>query len=1327
MIFAATFVASGDGLTLADLAYSYFVIFGRDERDLPPREPSARSHESGSADSNLIRVRSISELATSIYQEEKWVGSVEQHSSLLRRLAVGRTFSQVELIRRIRDLFEKMDTDGDGEHGISQATKLITALGRSVATLSSQMDEFKRQSSASFSLPEFLAHFGFIFEGLTDDSPTVAGAFAKLRLHCATADVRLVAETVIKYLDNALSHPKDSNFWQISTSNETYRGKVGQHPGGRALMFAVGFTLEKGADSSVEFLAVQGCKNAAGRPVSQLDSDTLDRLKSRRDDVEQELAALEGVPSVSAALRQIRARHSMTDVKAAADTALLYVINILRHPRDNRVYRVKTANTTFNGRIGRLNGGSSLMEAIGFTLVDDGEVWRFGLRKTVDQPGQEHKDFKFPGLDHPTEAFLWRRTADLEGAIQLMETSKEFMGIDHMATPQDDLKDAAVLSKKTSKQLLASSKGRGEKARPSSPPKASMKASRGGRGVKGTIKGAKSDAGELSSMKLFFKGKTLAQRAQLEMVRMAFNRLDLNHDGMISAEDLRTAFRQMGVDAGDRRVRQWIKERDIDQDERVSFEEFVVSFGALFQPDTAGWQKAEDQSSLILPEDSHGASPLAAAFGTLRLYTSIPECIVAVEYIQDLIEHILGSPSSTAYWRIRTTDKLFDSSVGRLFGGIALMESIGFQLEENATVLALADPKGLRWSTVPDYMIRSLKRTKEELDGHLKGLFCPDVSDVAAVSSAIVLIQDKKDSLADWVGALETVTFVISNILDAPHDQRYRFISLANPKFQKTVGKISGGVQLLVALGFRETETGGLDFPVDQNLTYLAARKVEIDTGLAWLKRVYQQQQVEEASKAPGKDVIRRGMASSPTRNPAAKHIASSPAKAKAMGRSSHTGAEPAKTQVDAQKENVRASENIGLGSMVEMSDEMATAKKALMQAIRQRKTAEDALVKKETTIMKLEQEVKELTSKLSHTLPLKDMKTIARMTAQDQKKAQDLATKLGLEFASVPPAVAAAAAATTGGANNLGRGFLSKTGPAASQKAYEKAKSSLKVVTLLSADVRAGSNQIDVEAVTGLKVGQKIRISSQGNTEERFIVAFGSVILHEPLTYDHYLGEEIFVLKVTPKERKAFEKGLLKKFVINGILIPLVYGSATTAERLISAREMQEAYERRMVLKPVWLLQRTFAAFAGVVKKPSDARGTMTVVPSKGRLVASAPSNEEGQIKSLLIYDEGFPLAEVRRFFNKIDGSGDQAISKHELRNAILRDPALGATLLANDPNYSRANQDRAASLFGALDADNSDSVGWEEFLTLFLPCHELKPVGPSGAPAVIDSNDDR
>ena len=151
------------------------------------------------------------------------------------------------------------------------------------------------------------------------------------------------------------------------------------------------------------------------------------------------------------------------------------------------------------------------------------------------------------------------------------------------------------------------------------------------------------------------------------MLRDAFTALDVNRDGLITADDLKTAWRNAGQDSGQKRIATWIKERDTTQDRTVTFDEFVASFSALLAPGERGWEKRGDV--LAADADDDGARPIAAAIGAIRLSASLPEANAALDCVVDILTRAITSPATPSHWRVVVEkSKEYRVKVGTLYG-----------------------------------------------------------------------------------------------------------------------------------------------------------------------------------------------------------------------------------------------------------------------------------------------------------------------------------------------------------------------------------------------------------------------------------------------------------------------------------------------------------------------------------------------------------------------------------------------------------------------------------------------------------------------------------
>lgn len=75
-------------------------------------------------------------------------------------------------------------------------------------------------------------------------------------------------------------------------------------------------------------------------------------------------------------------------------------------------------------------------------------------------------------------------------------------------------------------------------------------------------------------------------------------------------------------------------------------------------------------------------------------------------------------------------------------------------------------------------------------------------------------------------------------------------------------------------------------------------------------------------------------------------------------------------------------------------------------------------------------------------------------------------------------------------------------------------------IVTTLTTDVTAGSQTLEVSSLTGFNIGDNIKINPGGvNEEDNVITGFGSMLLQNPLQFDHSIGEVVLNLNPTAVE----------------------------------------------------------------------------------------------------------------------------------------------------------------------------------------------------------------
>jgi len=1408
---------------------------------------------------------SIAQAAALVYsQERKWTGTPEQHLMLVRKLSIGRGDSIQSSLRIARDAFETLDENSAGEVTLDLVADWIKsslpardlqkdkALQTMVNTvLSKIIDSPSKNSSGdskqpdssddgddendknkgnkntsrgahrgetpeievrkdllaakSISLPELLASFGTLFESSGEGSsyapPSIATAFAQLRLHNKGTDVRETAEVVRQYLTSIVDHVNDQSRRKIMAASNPFATKVGRFKGGDSLMLAAGFSKLRQANSKgsgsplVDFFVMEGSANnqdnKQNKPSSGLSAasasapgkksshqqnlkksnnkETVNQssrsgessassstfeltLLSKIEEIDCELQALDGVPSVASAIRQLREGDptdpmgptiTLQQVYQAAEQAFQCVTAVLKNPKDSRLHRIRAANPQFQRRLGKLYGSSALMESCGFESIEGGtifalkrlggssEVMNFARTSLSTASSGPLASFKFPDLDSKTEAFLYRKRADLEAAVTSIsemldgDASGTMVdgGQDVHNRAQNDLQDSGVSGKKTNSTSLSA-----------------------------TQKKDKTVTNPLASeLDLFLKGRSGVQRAQLAMLKDAFDGFDQNKDNFIDAVDLKNYWRNTGEDSSDRRVSEFIRERDINNDGKISFEEFAVSYSSLLQPETAAWLAVEKggkgnrggrakagkpkkrltargesegemngkelQSGEIDPEDvDDGASAISAAFGALRLCASVPQCLTAVTAITTIIGKIIDVPSAKSYWRINTSDPNFHNAVGKLYGGTALLKACGFALEENGSVLALSGHPDVhlvtvntaasksntnppaqghaRWETPPEKVMLAMKNDLQTVKQHLAGLLSPEISDVAAVSSAVARLRDSKNGEASPACmVVETAVFYMENILKSPNDLSVRIINTANLNFQRRIAAFVGGIELLVACGFREdTESGSLVFPEDGDLRYLRARKLELETGLGLLQKFARHEATVKENlrhkddKEIAKKADRKGRSKSPSKSSSStrKKISNSP---------SRVNNKPSSTVLAGSERN---------GSTLEAANDGNSVKKALIEA----KVAMDKNVQeiKQVTERKvrdaelkaeqLAREVQTLHQKLDKTIPRRDASTIARMQQQDKSLMNKAASKFGLQSSSFKARAEKKGIAASSST-------LSQRGGKSPSKLSRGKKGTSKVyaTTSLSCAANPGSNTIRINAVEGFAVGHRVRIGENKKTaEEKFVVALGSLILDSPIQNGHHAGTNVvsYGPPTTEVQQKAYERASVSHFIsVDVILESIVFPAAAEGERIINDRKAQRKYERRKVEKHIISAVPVFCdAKSGGGNSDGDEpppTPLLFALPNLGKLFSI-----EGN-KKMKCFQEGFSFVDLHSIFEIFDYVGKGYIIEDDVTTCV---DTTFLPLLCNDGNTG--SKSSLSELFWAI-GGGAERIDWRRFTRFF------------------------
>jgi Ca2+-binding EF-hand superfamily protein len=350
-----------DYLSLADFAAAYLHLF-------PVKETTRTSTE------NIVAsLASLSDIAVQVLREEKWVGSSDQTQSLVTRLCAGRSSSVINCVGKLRNAFETLDTNNAGFLPLSYCIRLFNEAQIMSNEINSMITKFENrmQQSATnvFSLPEVFEYFGAALQQYAENMLSLNEAVSLFRLRFSTNDVHRALKLALNIVENVINHPNQNKYWYINIDGDNFTRCIWQYEEGKKLMKSLGFG---------EPYEITNAQKAVRRVISlrgihsqtkQLNNEILKTLKLRCEELHTELVALEGAPSVAAAIREIRMYHSLPEVRVAVETALKIVQNVLAEPNDVKKFRIKKHNPTFQRNLGRLNGSTLLMNAIGYSAI----------------------------------------------------------------------------------------------------------------------------------------------------------------------------------------------------------------------------------------------------------------------------------------------------------------------------------------------------------------------------------------------------------------------------------------------------------------------------------------------------------------------------------------------------------------------------------------------------------------------------------------------------------------------------------------------------------------------------------------------------------------------------------------------------------------------------------------------------------------------------------------------------------------------------------------------------------------------------------------------
>ena len=151
-----------------------------------------------------------------------------------------------------------------------------------------------------------------------------------------------------------------------------------------------------------------------------------------------------------------------------------------------------------------------------------------------------------------------------------------------------------------------------------------------------------------------------------------------------------------------------------------------------------------------------------------------------------------------------------------------------------------------------------------------------------------------------------------------------------------------------------------------------------------------------------------------------------------------------------------------------------------LAAAQRARRVAEQSAEDAASKARRLEKECEQMNTRVTETLPLRDVLTVSRMAGSEQQATERMARHLGVKSSTF---------AGSGGGGRGGGGAKAAAKPAASGGGGMNSKNDTKVKSLLRDDTGKGARAADLESLKGFKKAFKVRIGNGKNAEERWVI----------------------------------------------------------------------------------------------------------------------------------------------------------------------------------------------------------------------------------------------
>lgn len=498
-----------------------------------------------------------------------------------------------------------------------------------------------------------------------------------------------------------------------------------------------------------------------------------------------------------------------------------------------------------------------------------------------------------------------------------------------------------------------------------------------------------------------------------------------------------------------------------------------------------------------------------------------------------------------------------------------------------------------------------------------------------------------------------------------------------------SVGRLPGGLDIIVALGFREEEGGSLVLPLDANVKEIQARKLEIETGLGILRN----------------KIASGAFASGDTTGDKGKDPKDAKEDAKGGDKRGKSNVKSAKSSANEPKAKAVAA---GAGATADAGDENVSPamlqKKdhALQEEKNKRLKAETALFQQKAIVADLQAQLSEMQEIEQRNLSLRQGLTINRLTSDERdaiKKEAHSQGKDSFAFSPRPDATGPSKEPSVPPPKSTSK----------SSDAEAKAKASVvpdaaAARTTLTKAAAPGDTKLLIQSNDGFKKGMRVLVGTGTKVEMAIVTGIGSLLLDRPLVSNHPVGAPIVGYASNAKSLHVMDRRLSTEFVTGILLEEIIPTAASIGDRKFLERELNEIYARRLMLQHNYTLS---------VKTPfSIGRGDRSSVDATP--AASFVASVDGKLESIEL---AFGVVELINLFEDLASLRSAAPSEEEILGGSIDASSLLDRINGEKPLCGAfqliSETQRAVSIKALIDrfVDQDERLSWSAFCSMVRP----------------------